>query len=280
MSLVRQSDPETEIPFTTSLRGSGRNHVSPVAPLESEDSPIGTIRPFAHRTGRTVTNGAPGTDLPSRADVPALASRFETAPAEEVVAWALNLFGPGLALVCSFQNCVLIDLATKFDAEVEVVFLDTGSHFAETLTFVEEVRALYDLNLRVMSPGADVEEWRCGSERCCELRKLAPLTGALAGRDAWMTGLKRVDTPNRANSPVAGWDSARGLIKINPLARWSHHDVARYEADHQLPVHPLRKEGYLSIGCSPTTRPVSPLEDPRAGRWPGTSKTECGLHTA
>ena len=280
MSLAQQSDPETEVPFATSLCGSGHKHVSPAAPPEAEDSPIGAIRPFASRTGRTVTNGAPGTDLPSSADVRGLASRFEAAPAEEVVAWALNLFGPTLTLVCSFQNCVLIDLATQFDAQVEVLFLDTGSHFAETLAFVDEVRALYDLNLRVTTPVADAEDWPCGSERCCELRKLAPLAGALAGRAAWMTGLKRVDTPNRANSPVVGWDSTRGLVKINPLARWSHHDVARYEVDHQLPVHPLRREGYLSIGCSPTTRPVSPLEDPRTGRWPGTSKTECGLHTA
>jgi len=225
------------------------------------------------------TDGALGTALPSSADVLVLAALFEAAPAEEVVAWALNLFGPRLSLVCSFQNCVLIDLATQVDAQVEVIFLDTGSHFPETLTFVEEVRALYDLNLQLTMPGADVEAWPCGSERCCELRKLVPMAGALAGRAAWMTGLKRVDTPNRATSPVVGWDSTRGLVKINPLARWSRDDVTRYEADHHLPVHPLRKEGYLSIGCSPTTRPVSLLEDPRAGRWPGTSKTECGLHS-
>ena len=280
MSLVQQSDPEAEAHFTTSPWGAGRKPVSPATPPEAEDAPIGMIRPFPSRSGRAVTEGVPDTDLPSSADVPALASRLEAAPADEVVAWALNLFGPTLTLVCSFQNCVLIDLATQVDAQVEVLFLDTGSHFAETLTFVEEVRALYDLNLRVTMPGPAAKDWPCGSERCCELRKLVPLAGALRGRAAWMTGLKRVDTSNRANSPVVGWDSTRRLVKINPLARWSHRDVTRYEADHQLPVHPLRKKGYSSIGCRPTTRPVSLLEDPRAGRWPGTSKTECGLHTA
>lgn len=219
-------------------------------------------------------------DGPSEAEIPTIAAWFEDRPAEEVVAWALRLFGSGCPLVCSFQNCVLIDIATRIDDQVEVIFLDTGSHFVETLAFVQDVQARYGLNLKVITPGADADTWPCGSERCCEFRKVLPLDRALTDRTAWMTGLKRVDTPARAHAPVVGWDTTRGMIKVNPLARWSHDDLARYESDHRLPVHPLRGRGYLSIGCSPTTRPVTPDEDVRAGRWPGSGRTECGLHTA
>ena len=215
---------------------------------------------------------------PSGVDLVALNAGFEGAPSEEVLAWAFGEFGPALSVVSSFQNCVLVDLATQIDSRAEIIFLDTGSHFAETLSFVEQVRQLYGLNLRIIRPGADAEPWPCGSERCCELRKVVPLARALRGRLAWVSGLKRSETPNRASSPIVGWDSTRGLVKINPLACWTNDDVSRYEADHRLPVHPLKARGYLSIGCEPTTRPVSPFEDPRAGRWPGTEKTECGLH--
>jgi len=214
----------------------------------------------------------------SGVDLVALNAVFEGAPSEEILAWAFREFGPALSVVSSFQNCVLVDLATQIDSRAEIIFLDTGSHFAETLSFVEKIRQLYGLNLRIIRPGADAEPWPCGSERCCEVRKVVPLASALRGRLAWVSGLKRSDTPNRASSPIVGWDSAQGLVKINPLACWTNDDVSRYEADHRLPLHPLKTRGYPSIGCEPTTRPVSPFEDPRAGRWPGTEKTECGLH--
>ena len=221
-----------------------------------------------------------GTDAPPppSIDVAVLDARLEGAPSEQVLAWAFEEFGPALSVVSSFQNCVLIDLATQIDPRAEIIFLDTGSHFAETLSFVEQVRLVYGLNLRIVRPGADAEPWPCGSERCCELRKVVPLARALRGRRAWVSGLKRCDTPNRASSPIVGWDSARGLVKINPLASWTNDDVSQYEVCHHLPVHPLKARGYPSIGCEPTTRPVYSFEDPRAGRWPGTEKTECGLH--
>jgi len=207
-----------------------------------------------------------------------LAGQFEQASAEEVVAWAVERFGRHLSLVCSFQNCVLIDLVTRVDPKVEVIFLDTGAHFPETMTYVERVETQYQLKLRIITPDADADGWPCGSERCCELRKTAPLERALQGQAAWMTGLKRVDSAERSTTPIVDWDESRGLVKINPIARWTHDDVSHYEADRKLPIHPLFRKGYLSIGCSPTTRPVSTLEDRRSGRWPGTGKTECGLH--
>jgi len=222
-----------------------------------------------------------GPGVETRVDVTELAARaaeLETAPAGKVLAWAMGRFGAGVSVACSFQDCVLVDLAVAVDPAVEVLFLDTGFHFPETLAFVEEVRAHYDLNLRVMTPGPEAAAWPCGTDRCCELRKVEPLYRALAGRSAWITGLKRCDAPTRADAPVVAWDAARAIVKVNPLATWTDSDIANYEVDHGLPVHPLMSQGYLSIGCAPTTRPVAPGEDPRAGRWSGTGKIECGLH--
>jgi phosphoadenosine phosphosulfate reductase len=208
----------------------------------------------------------------------ALSDELETQPASKVISWAVDRYSDRLALACSFQDCVLVDLAVKVHPAIEVLFLDTGFHFPETLEYVELVRARYDLNLRVLTPGPEAEAWPCGSDRCCELRKVAPLDRALEDRLAWMTGLKRVDAPTRAGAPIVSWDESRSLVKVNPLATWTDDDITQYVADHGLPAHPLASRGYLSIGCAPTTRPVALGENPRAGRWSGTGKTECGLH--
>ncbi|HVC13388.1 MAG TPA: phosphoadenylyl-sulfate reductase [Acidimicrobiales bacterium] len=202
------------------------------------------------------------------------------APASKVVEWAVERFGRDLVLAASFQDVVLIDLAVKADPGIEVVFCDTEAHFPETLEFVELVRSRYDLHLTVTTPASDAAGWPCGSARCCELRKVAPLRRALADKRAWLTSLKRADAPTRAHTPVVGWDAVFGIVKVNPLATWTDDDVDGYLQDHALPVHPLVPQGYLSIGCAPTTRPVAPGEDPRAGRWAGTQKTECGLHAS
>ncbi len=211
-------------------------------------------------------------------EIEARAYEFEAAPAGKVIAWAVERFGSGVSLACSFQDCVIIDLAIQIDPAIEVLFLDTGFHFPETLAFVKDVRRRYDLNLRVLSPGPEADAFPCGSDRCCEMRKVAPLDRALQGRQGWMTGLKRVDALTRAATPIVSWDDARHLVKVNPIATWTEDDVRNYQTDHGLPIHPLVPRGYLSIGCAPTTRPVAPGEDPRAGRWAGSNKTECGLH--
>ena len=203
---------------------------------------------------------------------------FETAPASTVVRWAVDTFGDGLVLAASFEDIVLIDLATKFAPDIEVVFLDTEAHFPETLTFVDEVRARYGLNLTVTRPGPEAAAHPCGSAQCCQLRKVEPLRRALAGKTAWLTSLKRADGPTRAGAPIVSWDAGFGLVKVNPLASWTPDDVATYLADRGLPTHPLVARGYLSIGCAPTTRPVGEGEDVRAGRWAGLDKSECGLH--
>ena len=203
---------------------------------------------------------------------------FESAPASAVIRWAVDTFGDSIVLAASFEDIVLIDLVTKVVPAVEVVFLDTGAHFPETLSFVDDIRGRYRLNLTVTKPGPEAGAHPCGTEQCCQFRKVEPLRRALAGKRAWLTSLKRSDGPTRADSPIIGWDSSFGLVKVNPLASWTDRDIASYLADHGLPVHPLVPLGYRSIGCAPTTRPVSEGDDPRSGRWAGLDKSECGLH--
>jgi phosphoadenosine phosphosulfate reductase len=216
------------------------------------------------------------TQLKEEMDEQSLA--FETAPAGLVVAWAVDRFGSKLTMASSFQEAVLIDIAVKVDPTIEVVFLDTGSHFPETLEYVETIRQRYDLNLTVTKPVAGAEEWPCGTAQCCEFRKVRPMKQAMEGKEAWITGLKRVDAPTRRDAPIVAYDDAWGMVKINPLATWTEQDIAGYGADHGIPRHPLLSKGYLSIGCAPTTRPVKFGEDPRAGRWSDSDKVECGLH--
>jgi phosphoadenosine phosphosulfate reductase len=213
--------------------------------------------------------------LEELADVDA---RLEHAPPSKVLDWAVERFGSSLAVAASFQDLVLIDLAVDADPNMEILFLDTEAHFPETLDFVEEARRRYELNLTVTRPGPEAAAWPCGTERCCALRKVEPLRRAVSGKGAWITGLKRVDAPTRSAAPIVSWDDSFGLVKINPLATWTEDDIDCYVADHQLPSHPLRSRGYVSIGCAPTTRPVAEGEDPRSGRWADSGKTECGLH--
>lgn len=203
---------------------------------------------------------------------------LEGAPAEEVVAWASERFGPFLSLAASMNDAVLIDLATRVDPGIEVVFIDTGYHFPETLEMVEVVRRRYGLNLRMMTvPPHDDELWRVDPENCCSAVKVGQLDRALASKLAWMSGLRRSEAPSRAAAPVVGLD-LRGLVKVNPLATWTDEQVDAYVAANDVPVHPLRAAGYLSVGCAPCTSLPTDASDPRSGRWAGRDKTECGLH--
>jgi phosphoadenosine phosphosulfate reductase len=208
----------------------------------------------------------------------AVSERFEGADPGDVIAWAVERFGDGVVLASSFQDAVLLDFSSKRAPSVEVLFLDTGFHFPETIAYMRKLESEMGLNLTVVTPtvGPDVEP--CGSPHCCDVRKVEPLNRALDGKAAWITGLKRVDTPERADAPVVAYDDAKGIVKINPLAAWTDDDIDNYVAAHNVRRHPLNSVGYISIGCAPTTRPVSPGEDPRAGRWFDSDKTECGLH--
>jgi phosphoadenosine phosphosulfate reductase len=207
-----------------------------------------------------------------------LNDRFEKEPAAAIIRWAVDSFHPHLCLTASMTDAVLIDLAVAVEPSIEVVFIDTGYHFPETLETVEVVRRRYGLNLRVMTalPQSD-ELWKVDPENCCSAIKTGQLDRALLGKEAWMSGLRRSEAPTRANAPIVHWDM-RGLIKVNPIATWTDLDVAGYVRDHDVPRNPLVGQGYPSIGCQPCTQPIEDGADPRSGRWAGLNKMECGLH--
>jgi len=211
-------------------------------------------------------------------ELAAINDQFETAPASKIIRWAVETFHPYLCMTASMTDAVLIDLATRVEPGIEVVFIDTGYHFPETLDTVEVVRRRYGLNLRMMSvQHHDEELWKVDPENCCSAVKVGQLDRALQGKLAWMSGLRRDEAETRKDTPIVGRD-IRGLIKINPIATWTDEDVAGYIADHDVPVNPLLLRGYTSIGCEPCTDLPSDPNDPRSGRWKGRDKTECGLH--
>jgi phosphoadenosine phosphosulfate reductase len=170
---------------------------------------------------------------------------------------------------------------------VHVLFLDTGYHFPETIGTRDAVAATYPITLVTVSPEQTVAEqdlwygpglYARDPDKCCALRKIAPLDAALEHYDAWVTGVRRDESPTRADTPVIGWDDRRGKVKISPLAGWTADDVAEYAVRQGVLLNPLLADGYLSVGCRPCTTRVAPGADPRSGRWTGRAKTECGLH--
>jgi len=217
----------------------------------------------------------------------AAAVELADADAEEILRWAAEEFGSGLAVTASMQDTVLVHLASTVRPGIDVLFLDTGYHFAETLGTADAVEAVYDVTLRRLTPAQTVAEqdathgrdlFARDPDQCCALRKVAPLNRALAGYDAWATGVRRLESPSRADTPVVAFDPARGKVKIAPLAAWTDDDVDAYITAHGVLLNPLLSDGYPSIGCAPCTRRVDPGQDPRAGRWAGLAKTECGIH--
>jgi phosphoadenosine phosphosulfate reductase len=213
------------------------------------------------------------------AELNAVTKELERKPASAAVRWAWERFGERIVLASSFQDSVLLDIALRAAPDIEVVFLDTQYHFEETWQYIKQLQERYDLNLTIMEPLVEPDEmWKVDPTECCTLRKVEPLARALDGKEAWMTGLRRSEAATRAHAPIVGLDVGRGVVKVNPLAAWSDADVVAYVRDHDLLEHPLRADGYLSVGCWPCTRPVADGEDARAGRWAGTGKVECGLH--
>lgn len=211
-------------------------------------------------------------------DLEAISASFESAPASKIVRWAVEHFGDDLCIAASFQDAVLIDVATRVKPDIEVVFIDTLDHFPETYETVERVRARYDLDLRIVRvPEPDVPFHVVDPVRCCSDAKVAALDEALRGKRAWLSGLRRAEAETRAGAPIVSIDR-RGLVKVNPLATWSDLDVSGYVATNDVPYNPLLDQGYPSIGCAPTTKPVDTGADPRSGRWAGSDKTECGIH--
>jgi phosphoadenosine phosphosulfate reductase len=215
-------------------------------------------------------------------------AELELAPAESIIEWAVATFGERFAITSSMGDAVLSHLASTVAPGIDVVFLDTGYHFAETIGTRDAVEATLPVNLITITPVQTVAEqdaeygkdlYKTNPDLCCALRKVQPLATSLDGYDAWATGLRRADTHNRVIAPVVGWDAKKGKVKVSPIARWSDEDVERYITENNVLVNPLVQDGYPSIGCWPCTRRVAPGEDPRSGRWAGTNKTECGIHS-
>jgi len=215
-------------------------------------------------------------------------AELELAPAEHIIEWAVATFGDRFCVTSSMADAVLADIASRVAPGIDVVFLDTGYHFAETIGTADAVGATMDVNLIPITPVQSVAEqdaeygaelFRRDPDLCCALRKVQPLHDALQDYDAWATGLRRAETHHRIIAPVVGWDAKKAKVKVSPLARWTHDDVEKYVAEHGVLVNPLVYDGFPSIGCAPCTRRVAPGEDPRSGRWAGTNKTECGIHS-
>ncbi|MEX2982421.1 phosphoadenylyl-sulfate reductase [Streptomyces sp. C36] len=230
-----------------------------------EDLPADRLRRLAERAGR----------------------ELEDAPALDILRWAADTFGERLCVTSSMEDAVVAHLAARAFPGVDVVFLDTGYHFPETLGTRDAVEAVMDVRVVTITPRHSVAEQDAAygpklhdrdPDRCCALRKVEPLTRGLAGYDAWATGLRRDESPTRAGTPVVGWDARRGKVKVAPIARWTQDDVDAYVAEHGVLTNPLLMDGYASVGCAPCTRRVREGEDVRAGRWSGRGKTECGLH--
>ena len=213
---------------------------------------------------------------------------LEDAPAQEIVRWAAQVFGERVAVTSSMADAVVAHLVSSVKPGVDVLFLNTGYHFAETIGTRDAVAASYDVNVIDIGPTMSIAQqdiafgkdlWARDPDRCCALRKVQPLAQALAGFAAWGSGVRRDESATRTATKVVDWDARRGMVKVNPLAAWTQSDVDTYVAEHEVPVNPLFELGYGSIGCQPCTRPVAPGEDPRAGRWAGRNKVECGLHS-
>ncbi len=211
--------------------------------------------------------------------------RLADAPALEILQWAFAEFGAGLAVTSSMSDTVMIHLAEQVAPGMDVIFLDTGYHFAETIGTRDAVEAIFDVHVVNVQPELSVAEqdakygkdlFARDPDACCRMRKVEPLARVLKPYAAWATGVRRSDSLGRANTPVVSYAESKQMIKIAPIATWTDDDVADYVEAHGLISNPLLADGYLSIGCEPcTSKPTD--DDARGGRWAGLGKTECGI---
>jgi phosphoadenosine phosphosulfate reductase len=212
---------------------------------------------------------------------------LETASAQDVLRWAIDTFGHRFAIASSMGDGLLAHLAASVEPGVDILFLDTGYHFAETIGTRDAVAASYDVNVRTVLPLLSVKQqdeqygpdlWNRDPTTCCAMRKVEPLARALEPYVAWASGIRRDEAVTRRDTRVVEWDDKRGKVKVNPIATWTQAEVDAYVEKHGVLVNPLAYDGFPSIGCAPCTHRVAPGDDPRSGRWSGQAKTECGLH--
>lgn len=232
-----------------------------------------------------------GTQYALKSDeVEEMAQKLENSVPQEIIKWACQTFGDKLAVGCSLgaEDMVIMDIAVKIKPNIPFLFIDTDFHFTDTIELLEKAKAKYKANIIILKSEYTPEEQEkkygpqlffTDPNLCCTLRKVMPIRGALSNYDAWITGIRREQAPTRRNAKVVEIDKVFGLIKINPLVRWTTQDVWDYIKKNSVPYNRLHDLGYPSIGCAPCTQPVRPGQDLRAGRWAGTGKTECGLHS-
>jgi phosphoadenosine phosphosulfate reductase len=216
-------------------------------------------------------------------------ARLASASPQEILTWAVDAFFPRLTMATAFgaEGCCILHMLAEIEPGVHVFNLDTGYQFPETLALRERIKERYGIDVELVQPDLTVAEYEAAHggplysirpDQCCHDRKVVPLRRAVAGYEAWISAIRRDQTPDRAAAKVVQWDKKFQLVKVNPLLNWTRKDVWNFINQHNVPYNPLHDEGYLSIGCWPCTRPVADGQDERAGRWAGTAKKECGLH--
>lgn len=237
------------------------------------------------------TTTTPGRTKRSEEELRALAlegAQLDDTDAAGVARWAGENFPGNLAVACSMAEGVLPHLISQDSPGVDVLFLETGYHFADTIGTRARVADELDVTIVDVLPELTVAEqdakfgarlYERDPAACCAMRKMEPLARTLAGYEAWVTGVRRDEAPTRTGTPLVTFDEKHGLVKINPLVTWTLDDLTAYANEHNVPVNLLMFDGYPSIGCEPCTKQVAPGDDPRSGRWAGLSKTECGIHT-
>lgn len=275
-----------------------------VHPAATSGSPwLDRYRAAGHQIGE---HDAPRTDAttsvdrraaprePEPGELEELAARseeLERATPEEIIAWAVGKYYPKLTMATAFgpEGCVILAMLARIEPRVHVFNLDTGYQFQETLELRGRIGQRYGINVVLERPELSVEDYEHlhggpvytkNSDQCCRDRKIKVLHRVVCGFYAWMSGIRRDQSSHRAKAPIVGWDKKFGLVKISPLANWTHKDVWRRIHEQNIPYNPLHDQGYPSIGCQPCTRAVLLGEDERAGRWSGSGKTECGLHVS
>src|SRR5580700_5366403 len=262
-------------------------------PQLHKEFPATLCRNRSHAVSPVVTRGLVQTPLEDPELMRTLAEQaaeaLADAPAEEVIRWATDTFGDRICITSSMTDAVIIHLAAAVRPGIDVVFLDTGYHFAETIGTRDAVEVVYPIHLVNVTPSRTVAEqdaelgprlYGRNPDLCCYFRKVVPLERALDPYDAWITGVRREETNARSDTRAVQWDARRQMVKVNPIVAWTQEQVDTYIAENGVLVNPLVYDGYPSIGCATCTMKVAPGADPRSGRWTGTGKTECGIHTS
>ena len=224
------------------------------------------------------------------AEIQEASSRLESATPQEILTWAVKRFAPRFTMATAFgpEGMTIIHMLSEIAPETPVFNLETGYQFKETLELRDRVAERYGIEVELKKPELSVQEYeelhggavyKTNPTQCCFDRKISLLQKAAVGMDAWASAIRRDQSPDRAKAPIVGWDKKFKLVKISPLANWTKKEVWQLIVDQDIPYNPLHDQGYTSIGCWPCTRAVAIGEDERAGRWSGTAKTECGLHS-